>query len=238
MKYISNAKYGEPVETGTIYRGDNKRLDICVHTLCGCGETLYMNCQALNIRDRKLNSTSVIAAINEAQSLAKQELDLLSKELNTILNSEIEISRHQIGESMEDRYLFKAKRADNGEWVTGHYVKGLDIYAKEVHLIFEPTTIFYSSGETDGWSEVDPSTICQCTGLKDRNGKLIWENDIVNIQCGKAIVIWDKAEWRIKWIKDTIWRKDLHFWTNEDDWKCEIIGNIFDNPELLGRNDE
>ena len=53
-----------------------------------------MNCQALNIRDRKLNSTSVIAAINEAQSLAKQELDLLSKELNTILNSEIEISRH------------------------------------------------------------------------------------------------------------------------------------------------
>lgn len=139
---------------------------------------------------------------------------------------------------MEDRYLFKAKRADNGEWVTGHYVKGLDIYAKEVHLIFELTTIFYSSGETDGWSEVDPSTICQCAGLKDRNGKLIWENDIVNTQCGKAIVIWDKAEWRIKWIKDTIWRKDLHFWTNEDDWKCEIIGNIFDNPELLGRNDE
>lgn len=73
MKYISNAKYGELVETGTIYRGDNKRL---------------------NIRDRKLNSTSVIAAINEAQSLVKQELDLLSKELNTILNSEVEISRY------------------------------------------------------------------------------------------------------------------------------------------------
>ena len=94
MKYISNAKYGEPVETGTIYRSDNKRLDICVHTLCGCGETLYMNCHTLNIRDRKLNSTSVITAINEAQSLVKQELDLLSNELNTILNSEIEISRY------------------------------------------------------------------------------------------------------------------------------------------------
>lgn len=94
MKYISNAKYGKPVETGTIYRSDNKRLDICVHTLCGCGETLYMNCRTLGIVDRKLNSKSVMSAISEAQSLAKQELDLLSKELNTILNSEIEISRY------------------------------------------------------------------------------------------------------------------------------------------------
>ncbi len=94
MKYISNAKYGDPVETGTIYRGDNKRLGICVHTLCGCGETLYMNCKALNIYDRELNSTSVISAINEAQELVKSELDLLCKEMNTISNSEIEISRY------------------------------------------------------------------------------------------------------------------------------------------------
>ena len=94
MKYISNAKYGEPVETGTIYRSDNKRLDICVHTLCGCGETLYMNCRALGIVDIKLNSTSVITAINEAQSLVKQKLDLRSKELNSILNSEIKMSRY------------------------------------------------------------------------------------------------------------------------------------------------
>lgn len=53
-----------------------------------------MNCRALGIMDRQLNSTSVIAAINEAQSLVKQEFDLLSKELNSILNSEIEISRY------------------------------------------------------------------------------------------------------------------------------------------------
>lgn len=94
MKYISNAEYGDPVETGTIYRGDNKRLSICVHRLHGCGETLYMNCRELGIMDRKLNSTSVISAINESQSLVKSELDLLSKELNSILNSEIEISRY------------------------------------------------------------------------------------------------------------------------------------------------
>ena len=53
-----------------------------------------MDCLALGIMDRKLNTASVISAINEAQSLAKQELDLLSKELNIILNSEIEISRY------------------------------------------------------------------------------------------------------------------------------------------------
>lgn len=118
---------------------------------------------------------------------------------------------------MEDRYLFKAKRKDNGEWVVGSYING-GFIIKTNHT--ECVDIF-------------ENTICQCTGLKDKNGKLIWENDIVNTQCGKAIVVWDKAEWRIKWIKDAIWRKDLHFWTNEDDWKCEVIGNIFDNPELL-----
>ena len=53
-----------------------------------------MNCRALNIVDKRLNSTSVITAINEAQLLVKRELDLLSKELNSILNSDIEISRY------------------------------------------------------------------------------------------------------------------------------------------------
>lgn len=132
---------------------------------------------------------------------------------------------------MEDRYLFKAKRIDNGEWV-----KGALVYDNRDKLYRIITEIDYSTGTcltTDNAPRVDSSTICQCTGLKDKNGELIWENDIVNHKTGKAVVVWDRAEWRIKWIKDTIWRKDLHFWTNEDDWKCEVIGNIFDNPELL-----
>lgn len=120
---------------------------------------------------------------------------------------------------MEDRYLFKAKHFK--KWHIGNIVKEPDgLYIREI----KENVMTYIN---------DESTICQCTGLKDKNDKLIWEKDIVNTQRGKAIVVWDKAEWRIKWIKDTIWRKDLHFWTNEDDWKCEVIGNIFDNPELL-----
>ena len=143
---------------------------------------------------------------------------------------------------MEDRYLFKAKRVDNGEWVTGQYVKGLDMYGKEVHLIFEPTTIFYSSSETDGWSEIDPSTICQCAGLKDKNGKLICENDIVKFD----VYYYENLESSI--ISQIMWCNDLcalslvvndigtrgtlgHLMDLNKE--IEVIGNIFDNPELL-----
>ena len=127
---------------------------------------------------------------------------------------------------MEDRYLFKAKRVDNGKWIIGSYVNCCypNKENETGHFILEYPNKYH---------EICTNTLCQCTGLEDKNGNLIWENDIVNLKTGKAIVIWDKAEWRIKWIKDTIWRKDLHFWTNEDDWQCEVIGNIFDNPELL-----
>lgn len=149
---------------------------------------------------------------------------------------------------MEDRYLFKAKRVYNGgKWVQGYYVKGLDMYGKEVHLIFNPYTMFYSSGETDGWYKVDPTTICQCTGLRDKNGKLIWENDIVKdifsdtcapIKYGshqncfdstKAEHIGFYVDWPGKHTKR--YRKDLGYWINMVN--AEVIGNIFDNPELL-----
>lgn len=150
---------------------------------------------------------------------------------------------------MKDRYLFKAKRVDNGEWVTGYYVKGLDMYDKEVHLIFEPATIFYSNGETDGWNEVDPSTICQCTGLKDKNGKLICENDIVhkssytsydfcaNSEAYTGRIQYEYCDWSVE-----ITKSDGSVCVSpiiemiaftEDTEHFEVIGNIFDNPELL-----
>lgn len=141
---------------------------------------------------------------------------------------------------MEDRYLFKAKRLDNGEWVTGQYVKGLDMYDKEVHLIFEPTTIFYSSGETDGWSEIDPSTICQCTGLRDKNGNLIWENDIVaywdtySTESGLAEADCDgQVVWEDETMSFQVTNR-LSAESYEVLAECSVIGNIIDSPELMG----
>ena len=132
---------------------------------------------------------------------------------------------------MEDRYLFKAKRTDNGEWVQGYLV--YDNRDKLHRIIME---IQYSTGTcitADNAPRVDSSTICQCTGLKDKNGKLIWENDIIKCKFGIAVAVWDKSEWRIKLVKDNIWRKDLHYWVVEDNQRTEVVGNIFDNPELL-----
>lgn len=140
---------------------------------------------------------------------------------------------------MEDRYLFKAKRVNNGEWVQGYYVKGLNMYGKEVHLIFEPNTMFYSSGETDGWYKVDPSTICRCSGHEGKNGNLIWENDIVaywdaystesglsEADCiGK--VLWDDETMSFQVTN----RLSAESYEVLDE--CSVIGNIFDNKELL-----
>ena len=142
---------------------------------------------------------------------------------------------------MEDRYLFKAKRVDNGEWVKGSYLydDGRNIHYIFANEIVCPNCINDCRKEFSLQDyEVDPSTICQCTGLKDKNGKLIWENDICDRkEPYPEIVKYCNGDWTLDY-SYAIHKEsggcycNLGFYTEER--KCvEVIGNIFDNPELL-----
>ena len=78
---------------------------------------------------------------------------------------------------MESRYLYRGKRIDNGKWVEGSLVTGVFFrLGQEIPYMFCPNLADYDCfedfSEENGIFEVDPSTICQCTGLKDKNGNL------------------------------------------------------------------
>lgn len=71
---------------------------------------------------------------------------------------------------MENRFLFRGKRIDNGEWVFGDLV----------HSVYKiGDTCVGQYGNEVGMHEVDPSTVCQCTAMPDKNKKLVFEHDIV-----------------------------------------------------------
>lgn len=152
---------------------------------------------------------------------------------------------------MQDRYLFCGKRIDNGEWVIGNRIDDGVTGQVFIHAVGNSVNESDKVGEEGCLQfvafEVAPSTICQCTGLKDKNGKLIWENDVVKdlfsdtyapIRYGsyqncfdstKAEHIGFYVDWSGKYTKN--YRKDLGYFIHMVD--AEAIGNIFDNPELL-----
>ena len=141
--------------------------------------------------------------------------------------------------------LFRAKRIDNGEWVSGYYVYD---YAHNAHFIFKnqlvcpncinDRRIDYSVCDY----EIDPDTLCQYTGLTDKNGNRIWENDIV--LCKKYIggnfvdycieygfVEMKYGAYGIHRFKSNEYYRPFKDWL--EDYEYEVIGNIFDNTELL-----
>lgn len=131
---------------------------------------------------------------------------------------------------MENRYLFRAKRIDNREWIIGN-------------LICSPDGRNAISETGGDWMlhEVDPSTVCQCTGLKGKNGKMIWENDIISINTYSYEEPEDTVVGVVKYSEANtgFCLDDGDAWIpiNEiyGSYTTEyfVEGNIFDNPELM-----
>ena len=137
--------------------------------------------------------------------------------------------------------LFKAKRKDNGEWVEGyyradpdlnmHFICGWDYYPSENGLEREPFEY-----------EIDSDTLCQYTGLTDKNGKKVWENDLLRYSYDYPGSPWLKVKGLSD--KDIKYSIGAVFWSDwrgawavcgrgTNRYRVEVIGNIFDNPELL-----
>ena len=136
--------------------------------------------------------------------------------------------------------LFRGKRTDNGDWVEGFIVSSRENTYPNGFEMINVDGINYD--ELDNYIPdfisyaVDPSTVCQYTGLKDKNGKRIFEGDVAKVLQGKdkdiAYVGFENGAFMLYPKTGNIYERTLwEYWYN--DWDVEVIGNITDNPELL-----
>lgn len=137
--------------------------------------------------------------------------------------------------------LFRAKRIDNDEWIEGYYTK-LKWCNNIIHVVIPEGAEIDSGNSFCEAHDINPETLCQYTGLKDKNGNRIWENDIVD-----ASEEWWNADGpaehnspiiKVEWLEgltgfDPFANYDCDCGVYIDASGCEVIGNIFDNPELL-----
>lgn len=122
--------------------------------------------------------------------------------------------------------LFRGKRTDNGEWETGSLVIIRDGCSDKEVFIADKMTGYHTP--------VIPETVGQYTGLTDKNGRKIFEGDIV--ERGGRIWLVEYSNKYGQFMMTTYTEKGISWSRSFDlippDW-CEVIGNIYDNPELL-----
>ena len=133
---------------------------------------------------------------------------------------------------MNDRYLFRGKRVDNGEWVQGFFIND----SLKGGFNFLITTGGNHIGGLYNGHRIDPATLGQCTGLKDKCGKLIFEGDILRID-DKYSIDGKTPNLVVRYSE-----KDAGFYAYNEhgsprsicysDCYAEIVGNIYDNLKL------
>lgn len=143
-------------------------------------------------------------------------------------------SRRKDGRMRE--ILFKAKRIDNGEWIEGNHV-----YLENAHYIV-PLYIEWNETEqreSPMFIRVDRKTLCQYTEFEDENKNRIWENDIVSFidySSTESGYVEHNCVGRIAWDCECACFR-VSGTLSAESWEvlqdCVIIGNVFDNPELL-----
>nr|DAL70745.1 MAG TPA: YopX protein [Caudoviricetes sp.] len=132
--------------------------------------------------------------------------------------------------------LFKAKRDGSGEWIEGCYAecKGKTFIGIGISIGIDAFKGFCTP--VIRWLEVDPETLCQFTGLCDKNGKKIWENDILMAHLDESYpedATYETVEWGVAGFVTREANSTDRQYLNEFDTKhFEVVGNIFDRPGL------
>lgn len=143
--------------------------------------------------------------------------------------------------------LFKAKRKDNGKWVEGYYYKMSETTycfkedyerkpVSEHHYILQERMTDWGLPNQIVQIEIDSETLCQFTGLCDKNGKKVWENDILMAHLDESYpedATYETVERNVAgWVTHETDSTDRQYLDEFDLEHYEAIGNIFDNPEL------
>ena len=142
--------------------------------------------------------------------------------------------------------LFRGKKY-NGEWVEGAYYKQTEYYGDKTEAHYIITSKDELEDNMMNAERVSPESVGEFTGLFDKNGKRVFEGDILKIAMASnsivtyyypplvypvnVVVKWDLCAWMWETLCDD--KRYIHFPDAWCHYECEVIGNVHDNQELL-----